>query len=361
MDQTVSSTKGRKWLTNVMPALTSIQDFNAVEQLPKTPVAEVIEVSIPSGQKFHTKAIHNQLQGIGTPQVSNLAQLEIPAMTTFESDNHHHEIVFVNIPKLGEDPSDAKSLTNLADHPTTTHKQQSDSAGVVDSNSTLTTDAPACDQIAEVKKMETNTEVAEVPASPTKFIGGQLGILVEKIIDRFPLASPTVLLFVGGEANPIVEETCGRVASALASCHVGRVLLVDGDLEGRQLTIAGGLAEEAGLSEAINRSQDWRPMIVSQDSASFSFLPAGNCPMDRWNSDELLREVNAEIKQEFQFICVAAGDAHAKHAKIWCDVCDGSYIVVSMKNSNETFAKSAVEELSNNGARVLGCVVADAD
>ena len=170
-----------------------------------------------------------------------------------------------------------------------------------------------------------------------------------------------MLLFVGGESNPIVEETCGRVASALASCHVGRVLLVDGDVEGRQLTIAGGLAEQPGLSEAINRSQDWRPMIVSQDSASFSFLPAGNCPMDRWNSAELLREVNAEIKQEFQFVCVAAGDAHAKHAKIWCDVCDGSYLVVSMKNSNETFAKSAVAELNSNGARVLGCVVADAE
>ena len=281
-------------------------------------------------------------------------------MTTFESNNDHHEIVFVNIPKLGEESSTTKSLTNLADHPTT-KKQSDDPLSVVDSVSTFATATPAIDQSVEEKKMETNFEVAESVMSPTKFIGGQLGILVEKILDRFPLASPTVLLFVGGESDPIVEETCGRVASALASCHVGRVLLVDGDVEGRQLTISGGLAEEPGLSEAINRSQDWRPMIVSQDSASFSFLPAGNCPMDRWNSAELLREVNAEIKQEFQFICVSAGDAHAKHAKIWCDVCDGSYLVVSMKNSNETFAKSAVEELTGNGARVLGCVVADAD
>ncbi|MDB4766857.1 hypothetical protein OAG71_04135, partial [bacterium] len=345
MDQTVSSSKGRKWLTNSIAALTSNEEFNAVQHLPKTPVAEVIEVSIPSGQKFHTEAIHQQLQGIGQQKISNLAQLEIPAMTMFESDNAHHEIVFVNIPKLGEDAAVAKSLNNLADLPTT-HTQSGVPDGFVDP----ATQETAVDQSVEEKKMESNLDVAEASASPTKFIGGQLGILVEKILDRFPLASPTVLLFVGGEANPIVEETCGRVASALASCHVGRVLLVDGDVEGRQLTIAGGLSEQPGLSEAINRSQDWRPMVVSQDSASFSILPAGNCPMDRWNSAELLREVSAEIRQEFQFICVAAGDAHAKHAKIWCDVCDGSYLVVSMKNSNETFAKSAVQELTSNGA-----------
>ena len=360
MDQTVSSSKGRKWLTSVSPALTSIPDFNAVQQLPETPVAEVIEVSIPSGQKFHTEAIHHQLQGIGTTQVSNLAELEIPAMTTFESNNDHHEIVFVNIPKLGEDSSTAQSLDNLADHPTTNEQSEPTNSGL-QSAAAFAAAASAIDQPAEVKKMNSESQVLEPTTSPTKFIGGQLGILVEKIIDRFPLASPTVLLFVGGEANPIVEETCGRVASALASCHVGRVLLVDGDVEGRQLTISGGMDEQPGLSEVINRSQDWRPMIVSQDSASFSFLPAGNCPMDRWNSDDLLREMNAEMKQEFQFICVAAGDAHAKHAKLWCDVCDGSYIVVSMKNSNETFAKSAVNELTGNGARVLGCVVADAE
>ena len=64
MDQTVSSSKGRKWLTSVKPALTSIEGFNAVEHLPKTPVADVIEVSILSSQKFHTEAIHHQLQGL---------------------------------------------------------------------------------------------------------------------------------------------------------------------------------------------------------------------------------------------------------------------------------------------------------
>lgn len=386
MNQAVSSSQGRRWLTNLSPAVTSIEStedslakYDAVEHLPKIPVAEVIEVAILSRPTFQTEAIHHQLQGIGTPAVSDLAQLKIPSMTTFGSDNNSHEIVFVNIPRLGEDPSTAKTLNNLADQTTTTDRAQpsesepQSAAGafeiVPDSMPAIAKAATAfsassvdhTDPNVEAEVMNVEQGIAEASATPSKFVGGEIGILVERIIDRFPLASPTVLLFVGGEPNPNIEETCAQVASALASCNVGNVLLIDGDVVGKQLTIAGGMAHQAGLSEAINRGEDWRPLVVSQDSASFSFLPSGVCPMDRWNSDELLRQMNAEMKREFQFICVAAGDAHAKHAKLWCDVCDGSYLVVSLKNSNETFAKSAVKELSNNGARVLGCVVADAE
>ena len=67
------------------------------------------------------------------------------------------------------------------------------------------------------------------------------------------------------------------------------------------------------------------------------------------------------MKREYQFIRVAAGDAHSSAARMWNDICDGSYLLVSMKNSNESFAKSAVAELQARGARLLGCVVTDVD
>ncbi len=407
MDQTVNSLNGRKWLTNLSPAVTSkessmasVPEYHGDQHLPEIPAAEVIEVSIPSVPNFHTKAIHDQLHGVGTPAVSDLTQLKLPSMTDLTSEPSNYEIVFVDIPKLGEDPATTQSLVNLADRPkpesgkgeaiqsaptieansaqsesseTESSESRSDAQYEIFSQSipaissvSAAFAANAVNQSAQTQEASAlDSTLAPKPSpsdSPTpKFVGGELGVLVERIIDRFPLAAPTVLLFVGGEANPNVEETCAQVASALGACHVGKVLLIDGDVVGRQLTIASGMNDQAGLSEAINRSADWRSLVVSQDSASFSFLPAGACPMDRWNSNELLRQMNAEMKNDFQFICVAAGDAHTKHAKLWCEVCDGSYLIVSLKNSNETYAKSAVQELTNNGARVLGCVVADAE
>jgi Mrp family chromosome partitioning ATPase len=389
MNQSVTSSKGRQWLTNLTPASTSFEALEgelnadaAIEQLPQIPVAEVIEVTIPSRELFHTQSLHHQLQGIGKPAVSTLSELEIPVMKNPESSSANHEIVFVSIPKLGEDAAVRENLTNHAG-------PSSDQAPAIDSASgsasylasslnatpamasvaaafaTATDGQEVSRETAHLGDQATHVGADQPEADPInrtpKLVGGEVGILVEKIIDRFPLASPTVLLFVAGEPNPNVDETCAQVASALAACHVGKVLLVDGDVADRQLTIAGGMVHQPGLSEAINRSADWRPLVVSEGSNSFSFLPVGKCPSDRWNSDELLRNVTAEMKREYQFICVSAGDAHAKHAKLWCDVCDGSYLVVSLKNSNETLAKSAAEELMLNGARVLGCVVSDAD
>jgi len=379
MNQSVTSSKGRQWLSNLTPASTSFETplsnsdaGSAQVSLPRIPVAKAIEVAIPSRENFYTEQLHHQLQGIKSPAPSVLSDLEIPLMKKNVNNSANHEIVFVSIPKLGEDGSPTGQLTNRANQ---TSLQQPASEAVAEFD-VFPCDAPAIATVSaafasassgQPESAEPTTQLnAEVsngdtrPVNP-KFVGGEIGRLVEKIIDRFPLASPTVLLFVAGESNPNVDETCAQVASALAACHVGNVLLIDGDVKDRQLTIAGGMANQSGLSEAINRNADWQPLVVSEGSNSFSFLPVGECPADRWNSDELLRKMTAEMKQNYQFICVSAGDAHTKHAKLWCDVCDGSYLVVSLENSNETLAKSAAEELMLNGARVLGCIVADAN
>lgn len=376
MNQSVTSSKGRRWLKNLTPATTSFATVSENQQVIVAAVEPQQTTSVSANEvsqtppRFPTESIHHQLQGGPSPAVSTLSDLEIPSMNNIESNAPNHEIVFVSIPKLGEERSSTGQLTN--------HAQQSleaQSSAAKNARFEVYPDpAPAIASVsaafAAASSEQSKTDAAET-ASRTddaelrnadlkpKFVGGEVGILIEKIIDRFPLASPTVLLFVGGEPNPNVDETCAQVASALAKCRVGNVLLIDGDVDRRQLTIAGGMANKPGLSEAINRSADWRPLVVSAESDSFSFMPAGSCPSDRWNSDELLRKMTAEMKQSYQFICVSAGDAHSKHAQLWCDVCDGSYLVVSLKNSNETLAKSAAEELMRNGARVLGCVVLD--
>lgn len=383
MNQTVSSTQGRNWLTNLNPASMghlspagSIVGADPASQLPQTPLAETIEVQLPSRQTFQTEAIYRQLSGIDQPAVSHLEQLEIPAMNHPKPRDSNHEIVFVSIPTMGVDPLATTNLTNLAaSSPTIPGKKSYDIHTIpptvnADSPTAATGSPPVppkivpthpvADKSLQATTMNASSTAPASRAPSSKFAGGEIGILVEKILDRFPLASPTILLFVGGQPDPNVESTATQVAGALGRCHVGDVLLIDGDLQRRKLSQSEGMHNQQGLSEIINRSEDWRALVADDGSGGFSFLPAGVCPSDRWNANELLRQMSAEMKQDFQFICVAAGDAHTKHAKLWCDVCDGSYLVVSMQNSNETLAKSAVAELNKCGARVLGCVVADA-
>jgi hypothetical protein len=67
------------------------------------------------------------------------------------------------------------------------------------------------------------------------------------------------------------------------------------------------------------------------------------------------------MKREYQFICISGGDARSPSARIWNDICDGSYLLVSVKNSNQTIARSAVAEMQTSGARLLGCVVTDVE
>ena len=185
--------------------------------------------------------------------------------------------------------------------------------------------------------------------------------VVEQILERSNASIPVVFLFVGTESNHHVDEMSARVAAALSEHTQSRVLLIDSDTVSRNLTATVGQQDRAGMTEVIEYNQDWRSNLLRNKEANVDFLPIGNGNFGRWNQQELLQKAVCEMKAEYQFVCVSGGDAHSKASKLWSDVCDGSYLLVSIKSSNGTVAKSAVTELKANGARLLGCVVTDVD
>lgn len=351
MTPTVSSHSGRHWLQSQIPATTTfedgastipdapvkcigIADMSTLKAAPMNNAAEKAPVppttNAPAESTFATRSIYNQLHGTSQmPAVEHMNSIVLPNMTTKNStspvaNQAEHQIVFVNIPNVSP-------------------------ASYADDDSTM--------KVIEAPDLATVKAAKELGEAPTS----EISTLVDSIFERFPLAASTVLLFVGTEENPHVDETCARVASAIAARNIGNVLLIDADVEGQRLTHASGLAGQGGFLECINRSQDWRKKVVSRNESSFGFLPVGDCAMDRWNAKQLLINSVAEMKQDYQFVCVSAGSAHSAHAKLWYDLCEGSYLVVSLKSSNETFAKSSVRELQTGGARLLGCVVTDVE
>lgn len=184
--------------------------------------------------------------------------------------------------------------------------------------------------------------------------------IADEIVDNFPLASASVIMMTGSQSSLQTDETCARVAAELANRNLGRVLLIDSDFEGRRLTKAGGMSSQGGLSEVMNIALPWQRAVLKSGSSKLDFMAAGTCPHKRWTPKRLLKEAIAEIRGEYQFVCVSAGDAHGSAAALWSELSDGVLLVVSASQSSDAIAQSAVGVLKAKGARILGCVVADA-
>lgn len=198
-----------------------------------------------------------------------------------------------------------------------------------------------------------------VPASDPPPTTSSIVKLADQIVERFPLAASTIILFAGTEESAHTDETCARVSAELAGRRIGSVLLIDSDFPNRNLSIASGMREKPGLREIVAMGMDWQQTVLRNSNSQLDFMPAGLTNQSRWNANKQLHKAAAQMRSEYQFICVSIGDAHAKAARLWSEVCDATYLLVSIENSNQDIAKSAVNVLSKMGARLQGCVVTE--
>lgn len=184
--------------------------------------------------------------------------------------------------------------------------------------------------------------------------------LVETLLNRFPLSSPVIILFVGAQGNPLTGSTCANVAKKLAELRIGEILLVDSSA-GRELSRSHQEGDSQGLSNLLGREENWKSLVRTLPTSNLDFLPAGTSHWEHWGAEEKLRTIAAAMKRHYQFVCVAADDANVPNSKIWTGICDGSFLLVSLKNANQAVAESAVVELQTSGARLLGCIVTETD
>ena len=185
--------------------------------------------------------------------------------------------------------------------------------------------------------------------------------VVDSILERYTGTDSLVLLFVGSQLNAHVNATTASVAAMLAERKLGSVLLIDSNSVSRQLTNQTGSEQFDGLGEAVIESRSWQPMICSGAIPGVSFLPCGTRRLEGTRYQQRVRSVVSEMRKSFDLICVSAGQSDSIDAKIWSDISDGCYLIVSQKHSNPALAQSAVAELQTSGARLLGCVVTDVE
>ena len=185
--------------------------------------------------------------------------------------------------------------------------------------------------------------------------------IARSIVERYPVGNPGLVIFTGPEVNSLIDETCARVATSLSERKNGRTLLIDADNRGQALTIASGVAGQPGITDVVGNGVDWKSTVFGGSATRLDFMGAGSRRELGEHSKPILRQLVVGLKKEYQFICVSAGTSNELSTRFWNDVGDGTYLLVSLRNSNQTRAKAAVSELRVSGGRLLGCVVTDVD
>ena len=185
--------------------------------------------------------------------------------------------------------------------------------------------------------------------------------IARSIIERYPVGNPGLVIFTGPEVNALIDETCARVATSLSERKNGRTLLIDADNRGQALTIASGVAGQPGISDVVANGVDWKSTVFGGSATRLDFMGAGARQELGEHSKPILRQLVVGLKKEYQFICVSAGTSNELSTQFWNDVGDGTFLLVSLRNSNQTRAKAAVSELRVSGGRLLGCIVTDVD
>jgi capsular exopolysaccharide synthesis family protein len=159
-----------------------------------------------------------------------------------------------------------------------------------------------------------------------------------------------------GEGKTVVASNL-----ALALAQTGqRVLLVDADMRRPRVHEVMDRRQEPGLSNVLTGDTKLSDAILEIDKTGLSILPAGHIPP---NPAELLgsqrfRELLEALKGHFAWVIVDTPPVMAvTDAPLVAHIADGVLFVVGAEMTSKSLAQTAVEQLINADAHLVGAVL----
>jgi len=329
-DEPVSSSRGRQWLDQ-QRGVQSEHETPGVQVIP-IPDLRSASPSIPA-----TRAVQ-----LGNDEHDTV---EADSFDLFEMETVR------NIPEIDQNITVAESAVSM---------------GIASGMTAHVTQMPEINTAAstpETKFMpstETTEQVALGYIGTLKRNSEEVHGICSQLTNRFPGGLPCVISFCCSEENQKVEFTTAQTAVSLADKIDGRVLVIDGDFTNTRLSQWENSGKANGICDHLSRRFELASAIQKTNDPQIDFLPAGTVSgFDIKTAVNKLEKTVAELKSDYEVVCVNVGDAHSKSAGIWSQHSCGTYLLVSMENTSRTVAKSAVQRLESCGARVLGCVVSE--
>lgn len=192
------------------------------------------------------------------------------------------------------------------------------------------------------------------PSDALDGLVGRLGNLAEK-------RPGCIVLLCGCHEGDRSADTAALTAITAADRLKKSICLIDGDLNNRSLSRAGGDDQELGVANAMATQSKFDDIVWGTSRERLDWIPAGNVRRSGWHRfDENLNQLIAECQERYDLICVYLPTGIDELAKLWAGQADSSYLVVSMQHTSQVVAEAAVENLRRQGARLAGCIVTDA-
>ena len=212
---------------------------------------------------------------------------------------------------------------------------------------------PATTNHVETKQSDCYLERLEIDTE-------QIAPLVDSMIERNPKGNFAIFGIACSENNPHASPTIAATAKMLHEKTGDRVLLIDADFENGELTTIFQKDRAKGMADLARKHIDLAQVIQETSNEQVDFLGTGKDKIvNERKLHELVQNMVPKLADLYQYVLVNMGNAHERSARIWANYNSGSYLVVSMRNTNQHVAKSAVSQLHTYGARLIGCIVSD--
>ena len=183
------------------------------------------------------------------------------------------------------------------------------------------------------------------------------GDLVERLEEDFAQRGVTNFALAAIEPWRGQAELALGLAGMLAERGQGDVLLVDGGGPGATLTFELGHSRAAGLSHWLAAPNNWSKLIQPTGLRNLYFLPAGGSELA---PDADWPQSLASLKTTFRQVIIDAIESPPARLELLTRATTATYLTVPLGLAETLPAQQFLNRLRSQGARVLGCIAAQA-
>lgn len=196
------------------------------------------------------------------------------------------------------------------------------------------------------------------PHSNSPLVGSYVGLLEQVSLAARGDRTPTVVV-----TSPSRGDGRTTIAANLAMCAsaVGRrrILLVDADFERPGLSRLFAAADRPGLAEALAGETNWEELVRPVANGRSSLLPAGRgisaCLVAH---ADRAAEMIALWRAQFDWVIIDTTPVlHSTGASVLAEHATGAVLVLRAGRTRPEVLKAALDELQENGGKVLGTIL----
>jgi hypothetical protein len=213
-------------------------------------------------------------------------------------------------------------------------------------------------EIDDGERVEPVGEIQNKRWDPQQFGEEQIRGLVRRVFSPgWPRPSSQVV-FSAADDDIDIASVCRRTGGMLATEGVGRVCLVEANLQSRALELSFGRASQVGnncaeAADAVRKSS-------RQVGDNVWLVPAATFvnTSDNLHSAFWLRSRLGELRREFEYSLIHAGPAtHPEAIALLAHLCDGLILTLEAHQTRRLAALKVREQMLAANVRLLGVVL----